>query len=64
MALRLREVEPDTPTEYIITPTGDELPEMEAHWERLESILGQELVWVPGPSFTRIEFEYMEEDDA
>ena len=40
MALRLRELHPETPFEYVITPTGDELPEMEAHWTRLESILG------------------------
>ena len=40
MALRLRELHPETPFEYVITPTGDELPEMEAHWAHLESILG------------------------
>lgn len=38
MALRLKEVEPRQYT-YICTPTGDELPEMEGHWERLEDIL-------------------------
>lgn len=43
MALRLAEVEPRDYT-YICTPTGHELPEMEAHWEKLERILGKPLV--------------------
>lgn len=38
LALRLREVEPREYT-YICTPTGNELPEMEAHWSRLEELL-------------------------
>lgn len=29
--------------EYLITPTGNEMPEMVAHWERLESLLGKPL---------------------
>lgn len=45
MALRLAEVEPDTYL-YLCTPTGDELPEMVAHWERLEALLGSPLVRV------------------
>lgn len=40
LALRLKELYPDTPFEYVITPTGDELPEMEAHWSKLETLLG------------------------
>lgn len=40
MALRLRELYPNRQYEYVLTPTGDELPEMEAHWRRLESLLG------------------------
>lgn len=43
MALRLREVYPDRAFVYLITPTGDELPEMLAHWERLEALLGAQL---------------------
>lgn len=43
MALRLAEVEPRDYT-YICTPTGHELPEMEAHWSRLECILGKPLI--------------------
>lgn len=41
MALRLKELYPDCHFEYVITPTGDELPEMQAHWNRLEGILGK-----------------------
>lgn len=40
MALRLREVYPERRFEYVLTPTGDELPDMVAHWEKLESELG------------------------
>ena len=42
MALRLAEVEPRD-YEYIITPTGDELPEMFDHWQRLGELLGKPL---------------------
>ena len=42
MALRLGEIEP-RPYEYVITPTGDELPEMLEHWERLGELLGRPL---------------------
>lgn len=38
MALRLMEVEPRVYV-FLTTPTGDELPEMVAHWERLEKLL-------------------------
>ena len=40
MALRLMETEP-ADYKFVITPTGDELPEMLDHWKRLEAILGQ-----------------------
>lgn len=43
MALRMREVWPELDCTYLITPTGDELPEMLAHWERLECLLGKPL---------------------
>jgi 3'-phosphoadenosine 5'-phosphosulfate sulfotransferase (PAPS reductase)/FAD synthetase len=43
MALRLREVEPDTAFEYVITPTGDELPEMIEHWRKVSEMLGSKL---------------------
>lgn len=41
LALRLAEVEPDTDWEYLITPTGDELPDMVEHWANLERILSK-----------------------
>lgn len=44
MALRLREIEQRTPYEYVITPTGDELPEMIDHWRRLGDLLGRPLM--------------------
>ncbi len=45
LALRLAELEPRDYT-YLITPTGDELPEMEAHWAHIETLLGKPLVRV------------------
>ncbi len=45
MALRLAEVEPRDYT-YVCTPTGDELPDMLAHWERCERLLGKPIVRV------------------
>lgn len=50
MALRLMEKEGDRGYEFAITPTGRELPEMEAHWAKLEKLLGRQLIRVPGPS--------------
>lgn len=50
LALRLRELHPDVPYNYVCTPTGNELPEMQAHWRRLETLLGQPLIMVPAPS--------------
>lgn len=43
LALRLMEVEPKAYT-YICTPTGDELPEMVAHWRELGVLLGQPIL--------------------
>lgn len=42
LALRLAEIEPRDYV-YLCTPTGDELPEMLAHWGRLEALLGKPL---------------------
>lgn len=47
MALRLAEVEPRDYT-YVCTPTGDELPEMYAHWRRLGDLLGSQIIPVMG----------------
>lgn len=44
MALALREREPGTRFEYVCTPTGNELPAMEAHLDRIEGLLGAPLV--------------------
>ncbi|MFV2057337.1 MAG: phosphoadenosine phosphosulfate reductase family protein [Thiohalomonadales bacterium] len=41
MALRLKEKNPDVDYEYVITPTGDELPEMQTHWASMEKRLGK-----------------------
>jgi 3'-phosphoadenosine 5'-phosphosulfate sulfotransferase (PAPS reductase)/FAD synthetase len=45
MALRLAEVEPRDYT-YVITPTGNEFPEMVAHWRHLSEMLGKPLTVV------------------
>lgn len=44
LALRLAELNPTTEYTYMCTPTGDELPEMVAHWEKLECLLGKPIV--------------------
>ena len=43
LAVRLAEVEPRDYT-YVCTPTGDELPEMFAHWRALGERLGKRIV--------------------
>ena len=43
LALALLELEP-RPYNYIYTPTGDELPEMEVHIDNLEKMLGKEII--------------------
>ena len=43
MVLRLQEVEPWNDYEFVITPTGDELPTMYEHWKRLGDLLGKPL---------------------
>ncbi len=48
MALRLMEAEPRD-YEFICNATGDELPEMLAHWKHLGSILGKPLRMVAYP---------------
>lgn len=45
LALRLKEVEPRDYL-YFCTPTGDELPDMVAHWDRLEELLGAPIIKV------------------
>ena len=43
LALRLRELNPDVAYEYIYNETGDELPEMAAHIDRLGRLLGADI---------------------
>ena len=50
LALRLFEKEPRD-YDLVCTPTGDELPEMEAHWEKLEGIFGKKIIRVD-PGYT------------
>lgn len=45
LALRLSELEPRD-YEYICNETGNELPEMQEHWRKLEQLLGKPLVRV------------------
>lgn len=44
LSLLLKEQNPNTPYNYVCTPTGNELPEMFAHWLNLGEILGRKLV--------------------
>ena len=45
LALRLKEVEPRDYI-YLCTPTGNELPEMLAHWAKLEQLLDAPMTFV------------------
>lgn len=49
LALRMKELHPDLPITFICTPTGDELPAMQAHWDKLEVLLGQPLLKLTAP---------------
>lgn len=40
LALRLKELCPDRDWQFVYTPTHDELPPMQAHWQRLHELLG------------------------
>lgn len=44
LAFLLREQYPERPYNYICTPTGNELPEMFAHWKNLGERLGRKLI--------------------
>jgi hypothetical protein len=44
LALRLAEVRPDINFTYFCTPTGDELPDMEQHWQHLGRLLGKPIL--------------------
>lgn len=57
MALRLKELA-EHDYQFCITPTGRELPPMVEHWKRIECLLGQSLVKVPGPSMMDLILKY------
>ena len=44
LALALAEAYPSLDVTYVCTPTGDELPEMFAHWRKLGDILGKRIL--------------------
>lgn len=54
LAFGLMERMPDTPFNYVCTPTGNELPEMVEHWRNLEKILGQPIINVTNGTLTSI----------
>ena len=43
LALRMAELYPGEDFDYVCTPTGNELPEMVAHMQNLERLLGKEI---------------------
>jgi 3'-phosphoadenosine 5'-phosphosulfate sulfotransferase (PAPS reductase)/FAD synthetase len=57
MALRLAELG-EAKYQFCITPTGRELPPMLAHWAKLECLLGQPLLRVPGPDLLELIKKY------
>ena len=54
LALRMAEVWPALDVTYYCSPTGDELPEMQAHWCHLEELLGQPIVKVTGTTLSEL----------
>lgn len=48
LAVLLKERDPETPYNYVCTPTGDELPEMFQHWRDLGERLGRRLLPILG----------------
>lgn len=50
MALRLKELNPKVPYEFVCTPTGNELPAMYEHWNLLRQRLGNLHVLTTGKS--------------
>jgi 3'-phosphoadenosine 5'-phosphosulfate sulfotransferase (PAPS reductase)/FAD synthetase len=60
LALRLKETSPDVDFEFIITPTGDELPDMVEHWQNVGRLLGKPLT----PVDNRTLREWIDEYEA
>ena len=59
LALRLKELYPATKFIYVYTPTGDELPEMQEQWPKLEKLLGQEIVGIETPTLKELILDFM-----
>lgn len=53
LSVLLNEREPRT-YNYVCTPTGDELPEMYAHWRRLNDILGKRIIPIMGGTLRQV----------
>jgi len=47
MALKLAEEYPEIDFAFVCTPTGDEFPDMVAHWVKLKEILGKPILPLP-----------------
>lgn len=58
LAIRMKEVWPQLQCHYVITPTGDELPEMISHWCRLEELLGTPLTRITTVSLAEMIRKY------
>lgn len=54
LSVLLKEREPQRIYNYVCTPTGDELPEMFAHWRKLAEILGRRIVPIMGGSLRQV----------
>ncbi len=58
LALSLRERHPEVPFRFVITPTGDELPDMIEHWANVGRMLGQPLQALPNRTLRQWIDEY------
>jgi 3'-phosphoadenosine 5'-phosphosulfate sulfotransferase (PAPS reductase)/FAD synthetase len=54
MALRLQELYPDKDFTFFCTPTGDELPEMDCHWNIVSRLLGKPILRLYHPDYPTI----------
>jgi hypothetical protein len=57
LSMLLKEREP-RPYNYLCTPTGDELPEMFAHWRRMGELLGKRIIPIMANSLKGLIDEY------
>lgn len=54
LAMRLHETRPSEDRVYLCTPTGDELPDVAAHWEKLGRWLGRPLTKPNAPTLRQV----------